>query len=99
MFQLGRLIGDVFAFIGALLAIAGLLLLIAQYFVWLRTDIWRSIDIGTILEAAGVSARGAEAVLELPVWDALFIIGLVFVWIAAEVYERDARSLRGRADV
>ncbi len=43
----GRLIGDVFASMGALLVIAGPFLLTAQYFVWLRTDIWYPIRIRT----------------------------------------------------
>jgi hypothetical protein len=45
MFKRGRLIGDVFASIGVLLAIAGVLLLLAQYFVWLRRDIWHPMNI------------------------------------------------------
>jgi hypothetical protein len=89
MFQRGRLIGDVFASIGVLLAIAGVVLLVAQYFVWLRTDVWHPINIQTVLDAMNVStSQGLDAVLELPLSVAMFTVGLVFIWVAAEVYER-----------
>ena len=89
MFKRGRLIGDVFASIGVLLAIAGLVLLMAQYFVWLRTDVWHPINIQTVLDAMNVStSQGLDAVLELPLSVAMFTVGLVFIWVAAEVYER-----------
>jgi hypothetical protein len=40
-----------------------------------------------------------DTVLELPLGVAMFTVGLVFIWIAAEVYERLARSLRGKTKV
>jgi hypothetical protein len=89
MSQRGRLIGDVFASIGVLLAIAGVVLLMAQYFVWLRTDVWHPINIRTVFDAMSVStSQGLDAVLELPLSVAMFTVGLVFIWVAAEVYER-----------
>ena len=89
MFKRGRLIGDVFASIGVLLAIAGVVLLMAQYFVWLRTDIWHPMNIRTVLDALRVSTPlGLDTVSELPLSVAMFTVGLVFIWAAAEVYER-----------
>jgi hypothetical protein len=100
MFHTGRLIGDVLAFIGAVLMIAGLLLLMAQYLVWLKTDVWHQINIRTVFDAMSVSMPQAlDTVLELPLGVAMFTVGLVFIWIAAEVYERLARSLRGKTKV
>jgi hypothetical protein len=91
-----RLIGDVFASIGAVLAIAGPFLLMVEYFFWLKTDIWHPIRVRTIFDAMSVSAPQAlDAVLNLPLCVAMFMVGLVFIWIAAEIYERHARSLRG----
>ncbi len=40
--------------------------------------------------------QALDTVLELPLGVAMFTVGLVFIWIAAEVYERLARSLRGK---
>jgi hypothetical protein len=91
MSQRGRLIGDVFASIGAVLAIAGLVLLMAQYFVWFRTDVWHPINISVIFDAMSVSTPQA---LDAPLSLAMFAVGLVCIWIAAEMYERHARSLR-----
>ena len=89
MSQRGRLIGDVFASIGVLLAIAGVVLLMAQYFVWLRTDVWHPINIRTVFDAMSVSTpQGLDALLELPLSVAVLTVGLVFIWVAAEVYER-----------
>ena len=100
MSQLGRLIGDVFASIGAVLAIAGIGLLLVQYLVWLKTDVWHPMHIRTIFEAMSVSTPQAlDAVLKLPLWVAMFTVGLAFIWIAAEIYERHARSLRRKTNV
>jgi hypothetical protein len=91
-----RRVGDVFASVGAVLAIAGPFLLIAEYFLWLKTDVWHPIRVGTMFDAMSVSTPQAlDAVLRLPLCVAMFMAGLVFIWIAAEVYERHARSLRG----
>ena len=61
----------------------------AQYFVWLRMDIWHPMNIRTVLDAMSVSTpEGLAAVLELPLSVAMFTGGLVLIWVAAEVYER-----------
>ena len=92
MFQPGRLIGDVFASIGIVLAVAGLGLLAVQYLVWLKTDVWRSINVRRVFDAMSVPTfQPIDAVLKSPLWVAIFGVGLVFIWVAAEVYERDAR--------
>ena len=92
MSQLGRLIGDVFASIGVVLAIAGIGLLLVQYLDWLKTDVWHPMHIRTVFGAMSVSTpQGLDAVLELPLSVAMLTVGLVFIWVAAEVYERDAR--------
>jgi hypothetical protein len=95
MFQRGRLIGDVFGSIGVVLAIAGPVLLMAQYFLWLGTSVWHPMNIRTVFDAMSVSTpQGLDAVLEFPLSVAMFAVGLVCIWVAAEVYERDARSFR-----
>jgi hypothetical protein len=97
MFRNKRLIGDVFAFVGAILVVAGPALPLAQYLAWLWTDVWRPISARESFDAMGVSmSQTIGAVLELPLWIAMLTVGLVFIWISAEVYERDARSLRAR---
>jgi hypothetical protein len=99
MSQFGRLIGDVFGSIGLVLAIAGPGLLAMQYFISLSTDIWHPINIRVIFDAISVSTPEAlDALLKAPLWVAMFTLGLAFMWIAAEMYERHARSLRGKAD-
>lgn len=98
MFQSGRLIGDVLASIGAVLVIAGPGLLAVQYFIWLSTSVWHPINIGMIFDALSVSTPQAlDAMLQLPLWLSMFMVGLVFIWIAAEMYERHARSIRAKA--
>jgi hypothetical protein len=93
MFKRGRMIGDVFASIGMVLAIAGIGLLPIQYLVWLKTDVWPVMNIRTVFDAMGVATpQGLDAVLKLPLSVAMFTIGFVFIWIAAEIYERHARS-------
>jgi hypothetical protein len=73
--------------IGVLLAIAGVVLLMAQYFVRLRTNVWHPIN--TVFDAMSVSTpQGLDAVLGLPLSAAMLTFGLVFVWVAAEVYDR-----------
>ena len=95
MSQSGRLIGDVFASIGAFLAIAGLGLLLVQYLVWLKTDVWHPMHIRTVFDGMSVAtSQGLDAVVNLPLWLAMLMVGLMFIWIAAEIYERHARSLR-----
>ena len=95
MSQSGHLIGDVFASIGAFLAIAGLGLLLVQYLVWLKTDGWHPMHILTVFDTMSVAtSQGLDAVVNLPLWLAMLMVGLMFIWIAAEIYERHARSLR-----
>ncbi len=95
--MLRRLIADVFAFIGAIVAIAGLLLPLAQYFSWLWTHVWHPINIRTVFDAISVSTpRALNAILEWPLWIAMFTVGVVFIWIAAELYERHARSITAK---
>jgi hypothetical protein len=84
-----RLITEVFAFVGAILAIAGVLLPLAQYLASLWTDVSHPISIRSVLDAMSVSTPQAiNAILELPLWFAMLTVGLVFLWIAAEAYER-----------
>jgi hypothetical protein len=100
MVQSGRLIGDAFALTGVVLAIAGPSLVTVQYLIWLRTGAWHPMNIRMIFDAMSVSTPQAlDGMLELPLWLAMFTVGLVFLWIAAEMYERHARSLRGKANL
>jgi len=95
--MLRRLIADVFALIGAIVAIAGLLLPLAQYFSWLWTDVWHPINIRTVFDAISVSTpQTLNAMLEWPLWITMFTVGLLVIWIAAELYEWHARSLTAR---
>jgi len=88
-----RLIGDVFASVGAVLAIAGAFLLIAEYLLWLKTDVWHPIRVRAIFDAISVSTpQELDALLKLPLSVAMLMVGLVFIWIGAEIYERHARS-------
>ncbi len=101
MHRIARLVADLLALIGAILAIAGLLLPLARYLAWIWTNVWHPISIRTVFDAISVSTPQAiNAILDAPLWIAMLIVGLVFIWIAAEVYERHARSLRAnnRAD-
>jgi hypothetical protein len=67
-------------------------------FHWLSTSVWHPINIGMIFDPLSVSTPQAlDAMLQLPVWLSMFMVGLVFIWIAAEIYERHARSLRAKA--
>jgi len=95
-----RLIGDVFASVGAVLVVAGPFLLIAEYLVWLKTDVWHPIRVRAIFDAISVSTPQAlDALLKLPLCVAMFMIGFVFIWIAVEIYERQARSLRAKTNL
>jgi hypothetical protein len=98
MFQSGRLIGDVFGSIGALVALAGLGLLVAQCVIWLRSGVWHPIQIRMIFNAINVpTPRGPDALPDMSLGVMSLAVGLVMMWIAAEAYERHARSLRGKA--
>jgi hypothetical protein len=89
MFRPGRLIGDVFASIGAVLLFAGLVLLMVQCLIWLKTRVWHPMHIRTVLDAIKVSSSQAlDVVLQLPLPVVVFVVGVVFIWVAAEVYER-----------
>jgi hypothetical protein len=46
-----------------------------------------------LLDAMDVD-QGLDAVLKLPLSFAMFTIGFVFIWIAAEIYERHAKSFK-----
>jgi hypothetical protein len=97
MFRSKRTIGDVLAFVGAIPAITGFLLPPAQYLAWFWSDVWSPMTIRAAFEAMRVSTPQAiNAVIRLPLWIAMFTVGLVFIWTAAEVYERYARSLRAK---
>jgi hypothetical protein len=68
---------------------AGLVLLMVQCLVWLKTDVWHPVHIQTVFDAMKVSTPHAvNAVLQLPPCVAVFVVGVVFIWIAAEVYVR-----------
>jgi hypothetical protein len=89
MFQ--RLTGDVFASVGAVLAVAAPFLLIAEYLIWLKTDVWHPIRVRTIFDTVSVSTPQAfDELLKLPLSVAMFTVGVVFIWIGAEIYERHA---------
>jgi hypothetical protein len=99
MFKGGRVIGDIFAFIGMVLVLGGIGLLPIQYLVWLKTGVWAAMQIGTVFDLMGVATpQGLDAVLKLPLSGAMFVVGLVFIWIAAEIYERHAGHLRIRSE-
>jgi hypothetical protein len=100
MFKGGRLIGDVLAVIGMALALGGIGLLPIQYLVWLKTGVWAVMHIRTVFDLMSVAPpQVSDAVLKLPLSVAMFTIGVVFIWIAAEIYERDARSVRMKSFV
>jgi hypothetical protein len=45
--------------------------------------------IRTVLDAIKVSSSQAlDVVLQLPLPVVVFVVGVVFIWVAAEVYER-----------
>jgi len=95
MIQRGQLIGDAFALTGVVLAAAAIGLLAVQYLLWLTTNIWHPINIRMIFDVTSISAPPAfDAALKSPLSVAMFAVGLVFIWIAAEIYEHHARSLR-----
>jgi hypothetical protein len=99
MFERGRLVRDVFAYVGTVLALGGIGLLPIQYLVWLKTGVWAAMDIRTVFDLMGVATpQGLDAVLKLPLSGAMFMVGLVFIWIAAEIYERHAGHLRIRSE-
>jgi hypothetical protein len=100
MFERGRLIRDVFAYVGTVLALGGIGLLPIQYLVWRKTGVWAAMQIGTVFDLMSVATpQVSDAVLKLPLSVAMFTVGLVLIWIAAEIYERDARSVRVKSFV
>jgi hypothetical protein len=88
MFKRGRLIRDVFAYIGTVLALGGIGLLPMQYLAWRKTGVWPAMQIRTVFELMGVAPpQVPDTVLKLPLSVAMFTIGFVFIWIAIEIYE------------
>jgi ABC-type Mn2+/Zn2+ transport system permease subunit len=97
MFRSKRLIGDIFAFVGVILVIAGLVLPPAQYLAWRWTDVWRPFTVRAACDAMGISlSQAIGAMLELPLWIAMLTVGVVLIWISAEFYEQDARLFRAK---
>jgi hypothetical protein len=91
MFKRGRLTRDVFAYVGAVLALGGIGLLPMQYLAWRKTDVWPAMQIRTVFDLMSVATpQVSDAVLKLPLSVAMFTIGFVFIWIAIEIYERHA---------
>jgi hypothetical protein len=94
MFQIGRVIRGVLFFAGVLLATAGVLLLIEQFWVWLKTNDWSPLDMQMVCDAVNVSSPQAlKIIMEWPLWVVMFTVGLILIWIAIELHERFAKSL------
>jgi len=97
MFKRGRLIRDSFASIGMVLAIAGIGLLPTQYLVWRKIGVWPAMQVRTVFDLMSVAApQGVDAVLRLPLSIAMLTVGLLFIWIAVEIYESSAASAESR---
>jgi hypothetical protein len=91
MFERGRLIRDAFATVGMVLALGGIGLLPMQYLAWRKTDVWPVMQIRTVFDLMSVAPpQVPDAVLKLPLSVAMFTVGCVFIWIAVEIYERQA---------
>ena len=97
MFQIGRLIRGIFLFAGVVLATAGVLLLIEEFWVWLKTNDWSPLDMQTVWDAMNVSSPPAlKTIMESPLWLVMFTIGLIFIWVATELHESLAKSLEAK---
>jgi hypothetical protein len=97
MSQIGRLIRGIFLFAGVVLATAGVLLLIEEFWVWLKTNDWSPLDMQTVWDAMSVSSPPAlKTIMESPLWLVMFTIGLIFIWVATELHESLARSLEAK---
>ena len=97
MFKRGRLIRDSFASIGMVLAIAGIGLLPIQYLVWRKIGVWPAMQVRTVFDLMSVAApQGVDAVLRLPLSIAMLTVGVLFIWIAVEIYESSAAGAGSR---
>ncbi len=93
MSQMGRLFRGVLLLSGVVLATAGILLLIDEFWVWLKTNDWSPLDMQMVFDAMNVSSPQAlKTIMEWPLWVVMFTIGLILISIAIELYERFARS-------
>jgi hypothetical protein len=91
MFKRGRLIRDVFASVGTMLALAGIGLLPMQYLAWRKIGVWPAMQIRTVFDLMSVATpQASDALLKVPLSVAMFTVGCVFIWIAIEIYERHA---------
>jgi hypothetical protein len=92
MSQIGRLISGALLSAGVVLATAGVLLLIAEFWVWLKTNDWSPLDMQTVCDAMDVSSPQAlKTIMGSPLWLVMFTVGLIFIWIAIELHERLAK--------
>jgi hypothetical protein len=97
MSQIGRLIRGVLLFSGVVLATAGVLLLIDEFWVWLKTNDWSPLDMQTVWDAMNVSSPQAlKTIMEWPLWVVMFAVGLILIWIAIELHERSIKSLEAK---
>ncbi len=81
-------------FAGVVLATAGVLLLIEEFWVWLKTNDWSPLDMQTVWDAMNVSSPPAlKTIMESPLWLVMLTIGLIFIWVATELHESLAKSL------
>jgi hypothetical protein len=97
MFQIGRLIRGVLLFAGVVLATAGVLLLIEEFWVWLKTNDWSPLVMQTVWDGMNVSSPQAlKTIMESPLWLVIFTVGLIFIWVAIELHERLAKSLEAK---
>jgi hypothetical protein len=97
MTQIGRLIRGILLFAGVVLATGGVLLLIEEFWVWLKTNDWSPLDMQTVWDAMNVSSPPAlTTIMESPLWLVMFTIGLIFIWVATELHESLAKSLEAK---
>jgi hypothetical protein len=95
MTQIGRLIRGILLFAGVVLATGGVLLLIEEFWVWLKTNDWSPLDMQRVWDAMNVSSPPAlKTIMESPLWLVMFTIGLIFIWVATELHESLAPSKR-----
>ena len=93
MSQIGRLIRGIFLFAGVVLATGGVLLLIEEFWIWLKTNDWSPLDMQTVWDAMNVSSPPAlKTIMESPLWLVMFTIGLIFIWVATELHESLAKA-------
>jgi hypothetical protein len=91
-------IGKAISIAGGLVAVAGVLIVLAQAFIWLRTGNWTPIDLGVIWDFFGgpdeVGSEGVQdivdTVLDFPLSLVVFFLGLVIIGFGALLVERIA---------